>query len=172
MFIPVLLITLYVVISQLIINKNLDGFETVMKEGFGPDGITFGWLPVMAICISIGGFVIFFNNCRPFTKYRRWLYVITLLVVLIVLYLAPEFYIISGVEMLEYAGGILNIPKYIVTHFIPNIKLALYRTMKLEHIIFIGVYLVLVVPLYKLNTKYFTKLVEKLLFSKREYLDE
>ena len=172
MFIPVLLITLYVIISQLIINKNLDSFEMVMKEGFGPDGIVFGWLPVMAICISIGGFVIFFNNCRPFTRYRKFLYVITLLVVLLALYLAPEFYIISGVEMLQYAGGILKVPHYIATHFLPNIKLALYRTMKLEHIIFIGAYLVIVVPLYKFNNKYFTKVVEKLLFSKREYLDE
>ena len=143
-----------------------------MKEGFGPEGITFGWLPVMALCISIAGFVIFFNNCRPFTKYRKWLYAITLLVVILALYLAPEFYIISGVEMLEYAGGILKIPSYIINHFLPNIKLALYKTMTLEQIIFIGAYLVLVIPLYKLNNKFTTKVVEKLLFSKREYLDE
>ena len=172
MFIPVLLITLYVIISQLIRTGNLDNFEVVMKEGFAPEGVSFGWLTVMALCISIGGFVIFFNNCRPFTKYRKWLYIITLLVVLIALYFAPEFYIISGVEMLEYAGGILKVPHYIITHFLPNMKLALYKTMTLEHIIFIGAYLVLVIPLYKINNKYFTKVVEKLLFSKREYLDK
>ena len=172
MFIPVFLITMYVIISQLVLTGNLDNFETVMKEGFGPDGITFGWLPVMALCISIAGFVIFFNNCRPFTKYRKLLYAITLFVVLGALYLAPEFYIISGVEMLKYAGGILKVPHYIITHFWQNIQGALYRTMSLEHIIFIGAYLVIVIPLYKLNNKYFTKIVEKLLFSKREYLDE
>ena len=172
MFIPVLLITLYVIITQLVKTGNLDNFEVVMKEGFGPEGVSFGWLTTMAICISIGGFVIFFNNCRPFTKYRKWLYALTLVVVIVALYLAPEFYIVSGVEMLEYAGGILKVPHYIITHFLPNIKLALYRTMTLEQIIFIGAYLVISIPLYKFNNKYFTKLVEKLLFSKREYLDE
>ena len=74
--------------------------------------------------------------------------------------------------MLEYAGGILKVPHYIITHFLPNIKLALYKTMTLEHIIFIGAYLILVIPLYKFNNKFVTKAVDKLLFSKREYLDE
>ncbi len=172
MFIPVFFITLYVIISQLIKTGtyNVDGMETVFENG---EIVGFGWLPVMALCITIGGFVIFFNNCKPFTKYRKMLYAITLAVVLLILYLIPEFFIISGLEMLEAVGNsLVNIPVYMINHMGANATFALYRTMNLEQILFVVVFFIVSIPLYKLNNKYFTKVVEKLLFSKREFLDE
>ena len=171
MFIPVLLITLYVILSQIIRTGTYDmnAFKPMFENG---EIVQFGWLTLMALCISVAGFVIFFQNCRPFTKYRKWLYVITLVVVAIALYFAPEFYIVSGLEMLENAGGILKVPQYIINHFLLNMRFALYRTMTLEQVIFFAAYCALAVPLYLFNRKYITKVVEKLLFSKREYLDE
>ena len=171
MFIPVLLITLYVIISQLIRTGtyNVDAMKTVFENG---TIVSFGWLPVMALCITIAGFVIFFNNCKPFTKYRKLLYVITLVVVILILYLLPEFFIISGLEMLEAVGSLINIPVYMAKHIIPNAQFALYRTMNLEQIVFVAVFFVISIPLFKFNNKFVTKAVEKLLFSKREFLDE
>jgi magnesium-transporting ATPase (P-type) len=65
MFIPVFLITLYVIISQLVRTGtyNVDGMKTVFENG---EIVGFGWLPVMALCITIAGFVIFF-----IVKYHR-----------------------------------------------------------------------------------------------------
>ena len=172
MFIPVFLITLYVIISQLVRTGtyNVDGMKTIFENG---EIVGFGWLPVMALCITIAGFVIFFNNCKPFTKYRKWLYAITLAVVLLILYLIPEFFIVSGLEMLEAVGNsLIKIPVYMINHMSANATFALYRTMNLEQVLFVAGFFIISIPLYKMNDKYFTKVVERLLFSKREFLDE
>ena len=130
------------------------------------------WIPTMALCVTIGGFIIFFNNCRPFTTFRRILYFATLVLVIFILWLAPEFFIVSGTEMVKEAGGFLMIFPYIFKHILPNLTLTLFRTMTLEQIIFVGAYAVLAFPLYLLNEKFMGLLLEKTLFAKREYKDE
>ena len=171
MFIPVALITLYVVISQLIQTQaiNFDCYKTVFTDG---EITSFGWIPTMALCVSISGFIIFFNNCRPFTKFRKVLFVVILVAVLAILYLAPEFFIISGTDMLKEAGGLAKIFPYIFSHIGKNATLALFRTMSLEQIIFVGVYAVLSFPLYLLNQKFCGKLLDNTIFAKREFKDE
>ena len=171
MFIPVLLITSYVIISQLIRNQAYD--VGVMETVVDNNQITqFGWLPVIALCISIAGFVIFFESCRPFTKFRKILFAATLFVVVVVLYLAPEYFIISGTKMLGEVADFTHIFPYIFTHLESNVRFSLYRTMNLEQIIVLASFLVLAYPLYLLNNKLSDKLVEKLLFSNREFKDE
>ena len=171
MFIPIMLITIYFLVSQLIQTQsyNLDLLKTTFDNGV----ITsFGWIPTMALCVTISGFIIFFKNCQPFTKFRKILFVAILLLVLLVLYLAPEFFIISGTDMLQAVGGIQNVPSYMINHFAPNAVFSLYRTMTIEQIVFIGVYALIAYPLYLLINKYGGILLDKTMFSKREFKDE
>ena len=161
----------YCIISQLATTQTFDASRllTYFENG---EVTQLGWIPVMALCVSIAGFVIFFESCRPFTKFRKILFSITLGVVLIVLYLGPDYFIISGTEMLAFTGGVLNIPRYAITHVPVNATLGLYRTMDLEQLLFLVGYILLCYPLYLFCMKYVSKLVDILLFNKREYLDE
>ena len=174
MFLPVLLITLYLVISrQFVQGIALTELEPMFKTTFVDGNITaFGWIPVMALCVTISGFIIFFRNCRPFTKFRKILYIAILALVLLILYLAPEFFIISGTDMLKETGGIAGIFPYIFSHIVPNATLALFRTMTLEQAAVLGAYLFIAIPLYLLNEKVFGSFIEYFLFSPREFKDE
>ena len=171
MFIPVLLIVLYVLLGQVIKTTayDLEVFKTVFDNG---EITSFGWIPTMALCVTISGFIIFFRNCKPFTKFRKILFTAILCLVLLVLYLIPEYFIISGTEMLKETGGITNIFNYMISHLARNATLGLYRTMTLEQVIFVGAYALLAYPFYLFNEKVMGKLVEKILFSPREYKDE
>ena len=172
MFIPIFLIVLYVLITQLVATQTYD--LSILKTVFDDNHeiVSFGWIPTMALCVTVSGFIIFFRNCKPFTKFRKILFVATLVVVLIILYLAPEFFIISGTDMLEEAGGVVNIFPYIFGHIGRNVTLGLFRTMTLEQIIFVGVYALLAYPLFVLNEKFNGKLLDLTLFAKREFKDE
>ena len=166
-----ILIFIYVITSQLIQhqNFNLDLMKTVFVDG---EITKFGWVPVVALCITISGFIIFFEDCKPFTRFRKILFLATLFVVLFVLYLGPDYFIISGTDMLEQTGGFGKIPHYVITHIGKNATFSLYRTMNLEQFLFLVIYCLGAYPLYIFNKKYVSRVIEKLLFSKREYLDE
>ena len=172
MFVPVLLITLYVIGSQLIQTHTFDASLMMTKFDANHEVVAFGWIPLMALCVSVSGFIIFFENCRPFTKFRKVLFGLTLGIVLIVLYLSPEFFIISGTDMLKEAGGFLKIFPYVFSHIWPNMCLKLYSTMSLEQILFLVGYILVAYPIYLFTMKFTKKIVDVLLFSKREYLDE
>ncbi len=177
MFIPVLLITAYFLISSIIRTQTYDVqlMETVFtaKEGSTIGEITqFGWLPVMALCISISGFLLFFESCRPFTKYRAILYAATVGIVLFFLYFSPEYFVVSGTEMLKQTGGVQNMPYYIATHLWKNAMLSFYRTMSVEQFVFLLLYAAGAYPIYLLLNKPITKLVNLLLFSKRDFDEE
>ena len=175
MFIPVLLIMLYFIISQASTTHaiNTDSVTSPLVTKFADGEVTyFGWIPLMALCITVSGFIIFFENCRPFTKFRKILFGITIGVVLVVLYLGPEFFIISGTEMLRCVGGIRNMFPYIFGHVASNAQFALYKTMTQEQWIFLLIYIVAAYPIYLANKKISSFLVDKLLFSEREYKDE
>ena len=173
MFIPVAICLLYVLFSQVIRTQTFDvkSLATVFDTNTH-EIISIGWIPTMALCVTISGFIIFFKNCRPFTTFRKFLYIITLAVVLFILWLAPEFFIVSGTEMVNEVGGFLKIFPYIFSHIVPNLTLSLFKTMTLEQIIFVGAHALVAVPLYLLNEKFGGKLLDLTLFSKREYKDE
>ena len=171
MFIPIMLITLYFIISQIIKTQTYD--LNLLKTTFNGSEITaFGWIPTMALCVTISGFIIFFKNCQPFTRFRKILFVVILLVVLVVLYLAPEFFIISGTDMLLAADGVQNIPSYMINHFASNAVFSLYKTMSLDQILFVAGYALVAYPLYLLNNKFGGIFLDKTMFSKREFKDE
>lgn len=171
MFIPVFLIIAYCVVTQLIMNHTFD--PKLMLTVFDGGEITrLGWIPVMAICVSICGLVVFFNKCRPFTKFRKILFFGIMALMFLALYLAPEPFIVSGTEMLKAVGGFANIFPYIIKHIGPNATMVLYRTMDLHQTIFLGVFVLAAYPLYMLTNRFVSKVIDFLLFSRREYSDE
>ena len=93
---------------------------------------------------------------------------------ILVLYLVPEFFIISGTEMLKYGANsrILNVFGYMANHIGSNATLALYRTMTLEQILFIVGFAIAAYPIYLFNKKFVGMLLDRLLFSSREFKDE
>ena len=170
MFIPVLLMMLYFIISSIARTGSFD--VTLMKTTFEDGGILhLGWIPVLAICVTIAGFIVFFDECRPFTKFRKILFGVTLFIVLNVLYLMPEYFIISGTDMLHNTGGFVNIFKYVFTHMGTNATFAIYRTLNLEQALFLLGYALVAYPIYLLNKK-FARFVFDKLFGSREMTDE
>ena len=165
MFVPVIGMMLYVILSRILSSGTVDLIEmaTVFENG---EIVKIGWLPLMAICITICGFIIFFEDCRPFTKFRTILFSITLAVVLVILYLAPEYFIVSGTVMLEHTGGVLNIPNYVLSHIVPNATFALFKTLTVEQIVFLAVFLVLSYPIFLFFKKVVKKLVKRIFFSR------
>ena len=76
--------------------------------------------------------------------------------------------------MLKYAANnkIANIFIYEVNHLGPNAQFALYRTMNTEQWVFLLIFTVLSYPLYLGNKKLTGFVLDKLLFSEREFKDE
>ena len=171
MFLPVVIVVLYVIMSRILVNSSFDihELETIFLPESG-EVLAIGWLPLLAICITICGFIIFFDNCRPFTKFRTILYIAVTSVVVIILYLAPEFFIISGTSMLKNTGGITKMFPYIFSHIGKNATLGLFRTMTTEQIIFMVCYIIGVYPLFIFHKKVLKPLLHKLFFSRHEYL--
>lgn len=173
MFIPVMLIMFYAIISQIARTGTYDlaSMTTKFKDG---EVVSFGWVAVISLTVTVAGFIVFFENCRPFTRFRKILFVGILVLVLLVLYLIPEFFIISGTDMLKYGANskVGDIIPYMIRHMGANAQLALYRTMDLEQAIFLLVYVVGAYPLYLLNKKVVGWVLDRLLFSNREFKDE
>ncbi len=173
MFIPVALIMTYFLLTQILTTGTFD-LEQMKTVFSGNEISSFGWVPVMSICVTIAGTIIFFQNCHPFTRFRKVLFVVIVAVMILVLYLVPEFFIISGTEMLKYGANsrILNVFGYMANHIGPNATFALYRTMTLEQILFIVGFAIAAYPIYLFNKKFVGMLLDRLLFSPREFKDE
>ena len=81
------------------------GFNAVLVNQY----IASEMMPIMSICTTIAGFIIFFNICRPFTKFRAILFSCILAVVLLLLLAVPEFFLMNGtayIKELMAQGGI------------------------------------------------------------------
>ena len=170
MFIPVLAMMLYYIIASISRTGSFD--IHMMKTAFEDGNITaIGWIPVLAICVTIAGFIVFFDECRPFTTFRKVLFGITLFVVLNVLYLMPEYFIVSGTEMLHETGGFVNIINYILKHMGANAVFKLYRTMTLEQLLFLVIYAAVAYPLFMLHKKFSGLIINKL-FTPKDFRDE
>ena len=185
MFVPVMLVIATYLISQISVNGNfvigyegplINGVANMKTSFLGSEVTNLGWVSVVAICVTISGFIIFFNNCRPFTKFRMVLFVSTLAFVLLILYMIPDFFIISGTDLLNAidikANGIKSIFFYAYNHLGENARFGLYGKMTLTQGLFVLLYCLSAYPLFLLNQKFSGKVVDRLLFSKRDFSDE
>ena len=170
MFIPVFIIMMYYIITTLWRTGTFDvnQMKTVFENG---EVVAIGWIPVISLCVTACGIMVFFYNCRPFTKYRKILFGVTVGIILLALYLAPEFFIISGTDLLQNIGGFKNLFSYIINHFGANINLALYRTLTTEQLIVMLIVIAISIPIYFVNTKFGHWVFDKL-FGKRDLSDE
>ena len=177
MFIPVLLIVVVFLIMQINQTGSFDVgmMDTIFQEK-GGEVASLGWVSIAAVCVTVSGFIIFFENCRPFTRFRRILFFSVLGFVILILYFIPEFFIINGTKILEKidikSNGIMAVPYYAWNHLGTNAAFGLYRKADLAKLIFMLCYLVLCYPLFIFNKKYTGKIVDRLLFSKRDFSDE
>ena len=57
--------------------------------------------PVISICLTVCAFIIFFNICRPFTRYRLVLFISLLLLVVLVVCALPDFFLKNGTEYMR-----------------------------------------------------------------------
>ena len=171
MFIPVFIIMMYYIISS--IWRTGGSFDVTLMRTVFDNGevVAIGWIPIIGVCVTACGIMVFFYNCRPFTKYRKILFAATVAIILLALYLAPEFFIISGTDLLENIGGFKNLFSYIIKHFGSNATLALFRTMTTEQVIVMSVVIVISVPIYFVYTE-FGHLVFDKIFGKRDLSDE
>ena len=170
MFLPVLAIMLYYIIGSLVKTGTFDVLQmrTVFENG---EITSIGWIPVISLCVSYCGILVFYYNCRPFTKYRKILFASTVGIILLALYLAPEFFIVSGTELLHNIGGFRNLIPYIIRHFGANATLKLYRTMTTEQLVVMLIIFAASIPIYFSNTK-FSHIVFDKIFGKRDLSDE
>lgn len=170
MFVPVLIIMMYYIISTLWRTGTFDVMQmkTVFENG---EIVAIGWIPVIGLCVTFCGILVFFYNCHPFTKYRKILFAATVAVILIVLYLAPEFFIVSGTELLANIGGFKNLFPYIFSHIGANVTLKLFLTMTTEQLIVMLVVFAVSIPIYFVNTKLGHWVFDKI-FGKRDLSDE
>ena len=161
---------LYFIVSSLIRTGNYDLslMKTVFENG---EIVSLGWIPVISLSVTVCGIIIFLENCKPFTTYRKILFGITIFIILNVVYLIPEFFIVNGTDLLTEIGGFQNLFKYIFGHMGVNATLYLYRTWTLEQVlVFVGFNLICY-PTYILNKK-FAKISFDRIFKSQEIEDE
>lgn len=158
MFLPVL----FIMVGYILVHSIKDGSYNIANMGTvfeNGEIISLGWIPVISICITIFAFVVFFDICQKFTKYRKILFFITVGLVLIILYLAPENFIVSGTELMKEVSpagekaSLIYLFKYIFTHIGHNATLATFKTLTMNQVLTIVFFAVVAVPLYFLNKK-------------------
>lgn len=114
--------------------------------------------PVVSICTTIGGFVIFSNICKPFTTYRRIVYSLIFLIAIGLFVIAPNFFIMPGMEfmnqLLTNYSSADEVISAIFFNFDGYVKLG-------YNWIIVGVFLVFSSILYILTNKIVTYFTEK-----------
>ena len=89
--------------------------------------------PVISICIAISGFIILYNLCRPFTRYRRGVFAFVLVLVIGLLLLIPDFFLRNGTDFIKELSEIYgNNPAAIIVGIWNSIfSFAIYKTLTL-----------------------------------------
>lgn len=158
------------------------------EYGFEAVRLVHDMMPVMSICVTIAGFVIFAVICMPFTKYRKILYFSILALVVILLLAMPECFLVNGTEFLNalrmrHGGNIWDMLCEIVFGYTDSagisygglFSMRLFRNEILpnrERWIFILVFIAICTPLYIFTNKYLTKFLNKTMFNPNKFMDE
>ena len=116
--------------------------------------------PILSICVTIAGFIIFFNICKPFSRYRRILFISILIITLLLLFSVPDFFLINGTEYMQELLNYGSFIEAIRAIFTNMFSLSIYKTFSLDQWIFIGVFLLLSSTFYILTSKIVSKIYE------------
>ena len=136
--------------------------------------------PVMAICLTASGFIVFYNICRPFSTFRRWLFCVTLGIVVVMLIATPELFLMNGSDLLaqirelyrtQYNNNLIECIKGLLGNVF---SMKFYKETILpykERWIFILVFMAIIVPLYLITDKYVTRFLNKTIFNVNKFED-
>ena len=136
--------------------------------------------PVMAICLTASGFIVFYNICRPFSTFRRWLFCVTLGIVVVMLIATPELFLMNGSDLLaqirelyrtQYNNNLLECIKGLLGNVF---SMKFYKETILPYKarwIFILVFMAIIIPLYLITDKYVTRFLNKTIFNANKFED-
>lgn len=162
MFLPILLVYAY---SLFMVGFDKSSVSEYIAENM---------LPVISICVTIAGFIIFLNLCRPFTKYRKFLYGVILATVISLLLLIPDFFLKNGTEFIKeivskYGENISGIIKGI---FNSIFNLSIYKTLDKGQWIIIFIFLAISMILYYITDKIVTNFLNKTMFNPNRFEED
>lgn len=129
--------------------------------------------PVISLCVTIAGFVIFFKICKPFTKYRVTLFSLVLLLVCFLMLLIPDYFLKNGTDFMEeimevYGSGIGDI---IYGMFKSIFSFDIYQELGLGQWIILGGFLLLSTTLYTITDKIVSKYLNITMFNNHRFED-
>lgn len=117
-------------------------------------------VPIMGLCITIAGFIIFYNICRPFTKYRAIIFLMTLILTILLLFAVPDFFLLNGTEFMQELLAYGNLWEAIKAIFYNMFSLEIYREFAWQQWVIVGSFLLLSSVLYIITTKIVNKVYE------------
>lgn len=117
-------------------------------------------VPIMALCITVAGFIIFWYMCRPFTKYRKWIFSIILLSVILLLLAVPDFFLLNGTEYMKELISYGGLWPAIVAIANNLFSFSIYSQFNVDQWIIISVFLLTSSFLYIATNKVINKIHE------------
>lgn len=147
MSLPILFIHIYAFIARGI---NAAAVESLLVS----------MVPVIAMCITIAGFIIFWNMCRPFSKYRKILFGIILFITILLLLAVPNFFLMNGTQFMQelLSYGSIGEAISVVIHNLFSFEI--YSQFTWQQWTIIGVFLIFSSALYILTNKIINKIYE------------
>ncbi len=110
-------------------------------------------MPVVSICLSIAGFVIFYYICKPFTTYRKILFGFVLLISILLLLSVPDFFLINGTEYFQELLNYGSFDKAVEAVIHNMFSFSIYKMFTVQEWIIIGVFLIISSSLYIATNK-------------------
>lgn len=127
--------------------------------------------PLISICITVCGFVILFKLCRPFTKFRAYLCIGLLLLVVLLLLLIPDLFLRKGTDFIKelmaiYGTNIMAILKALWNSLF---SFTIYKTLTTSQWIIIGGFCVLSMSLYSITDWLVSKFLNITMFNPKRF---
>lgn len=118
-------------------------------------------IPVISICTTIGGFIVFWNICKPITTYR-WFILITITTIAIMLLTAvPDFFLINGTEYMQQLLSYGSIGEALQAIISNIFSFNIYKQFTWNQWLIISIFLVFGSFLYILTSKIISYFTEK-----------
>ncbi len=116
--------------------------------------------PIISLCITIAGFIVFFNTCKPFTKYRKIIFGLILGISILLLLAVPDLFIVNGSEFIGELSQYNTIGEALWAVICNLFSFKIYKQFTIPQWIIIGTFLLFSSILYVLTNKiikYFTE---------------
>lgn len=161
LFLPILFVYIYSFVKC--------GLDPVAVASY----ISTNMIPVISLCVTISGLVIFFNLSQPFTHYRRILFFVSLGIILFFLTAIPEFFLINGTT---YVNTLLtecdSIGDLISTIWNNQFSFNIYKSMPIDQILIVSIFLVISSILYYITDRIITRALNITMFSDKPLIKD